>query len=176
MFKQAPPRAQAILAGLIVALGILGRIFSDKLPPDGILRTRVGPAAAMVVCGGLTLRATYHGWHLWRRTGHDPYARTILSPSVTDRLGLALPAMVVGIWGLIFAGLIPAIFLIEDGTELRWGGSWVEPVFLVAEVVAVAVGGAFLIFGYTASRWRWPRFVLPAAERHRRATDSGAPS
>lgn len=177
MARRGAKRFQTVFAGLIVAALVLGRTFAHRLPPDGVLRTWVGPVVALLGCGVLASVASLAGWHLWRGTGSDPYARSILPPAVTDRLSLAMPAMAVACWGLLLAGLIGAIFIPDDSSsDMRFVGDVGEAVLLVVAVLAVGTFGSFAFFAFTASRWQWPRFVLPAAERHRRPTDRGQPS
>lgn len=148
-----------------VVLLIAGRPLVHRLPPDGALRTWVGPGIALMFWLFLTIRASVAGWQLWRGSDEDPYGRSILAKPVTDRLTLALPSMAIAGWGFFVGGLLSIVFVDDTGLRMTRGPAAVAVAVLVLVMAVVIV--TFSAFAYTSSRWRWPRFVLPASERRR---------
>ena len=151
-------------AAVTIVLLVVGRITARYLPPDGVLRTRVGPAVAFSGWFALTIKASIDGWRLWRGAGSEPYKRSILPKQTTDRLTLALPSLAIACWGMGIGALLSFLF-IDTKDQVRFVSEALGVALLSLGVLAVVASLVFGFFGYTASRWRWPRFVLPASER-----------
>lgn len=159
---------QAIAVGVVLLLLLGGRIFARLLPPEGALRRWVGPGVALVLLCLGTVKVSVEGWRVWRGAGEDPYRRSILPQETTDRLVLALPSVAVVAWAALIGAVNAALFFRDGSTDLRFIDGAAEIIVSVGWLVLGAVVCLFVLFAYTASRWRWPTFVLPATERRKR--------
>ena len=169
--EHARDRALSWVAVIALVVFVVGRVAARRLPPDGVLRQVVGHSAAVFVFTLGTIKASVAGWRLWRGPGADPYSHTILPTRLRTQLGAALPALAVACWGALVSGVVAVLFP-EDGGPFAETGRFVDSVVTAVGFGAVAVFVTFALFSYTAARWRWPRFVLPAELRQ--DTDGGS--
>ena len=158
-------RIQSVVAAIILLVLLAGRMFVGTLPPEGVLRRWAGPALAFIVFGALTFKVSIEAWREWHGTGNDPFERSVLARRTAERLRLALPALTISAWGLLIGAVIAAAFMADGSTDLRFVDGPAEGILVASAAAAAVAACVFGILAYTASRWLWPRFLLPARER-----------